>query len=250
MKKKKRKYVKAISIAVFLILCAYILITFLYTPFEKSYTVEVQSSEKMIALTFDDGPGKYTGELLEGLKEENIKATFFLLGKHIDGYEEIVKQMQNDGHLIGNHTYDHCTLFNTSLEDYIRELQETDEKIAAITGESTVFFRPPHGFYTGSRLNGIDKIAILWSKDPADWKHQDADYVYEYLMKNAADGRIILLHDTKPTTVEGVLRAIKDLKEQGYEFVRVDELLCRNGDGLAPGIAYRSCKNNGSPIYF
>ena len=248
-----RKKKKRIRLAVFVILLTvifYVLATFLTTPFEKNYTVSVENSEKMIALTFDDGPGPYTEKLLDGLKREDVKATFFLLGKHIDGYEAEVKRMKSDGHLIGNHTYNHITLFNSSVEEYIGELEKTDEKIFDIIGEKTLFFRPPHGFYTGARLNRINKIAILWQDDTIDWKHKDADYVYNYLLKYAKDGKIFLLHDTKPTTVEGVLRAIGELKARGYKFVRADELLCRNGDSLAPGLAYRACSYKGSPIYF
>ncbi len=246
----KKRHTKAIVIAIVLSICAYVLVPFVTTPFEKNYTIEVENQDRMIALTFDDGPGDYTMQLLNGLNAEGIKASFFLLGKKIEGKEDVVKKMQSDGHLIGNHTYTHCTLFNTSAENYINELYQTDDEIERVTGEKPEFFRPPHGFCTGRKLNKIDKKAVLWSNDPADWKHQDAEYVYNYLMKNAEDGKIFLLHDTKQTTVEGVLNAISDLKEQGYSFVRVDELLCRNGDYLASGLAYRSCKYDKSPTYF
>ena len=248
--KKLKKYVKPIAIILLLVVAFYVLVPFVTTPYEKDYYIEVENTEKMIALTFDDGPSDYTMDLLDGLKEHNIKVSFFLLGRKIAGNEAIVKRMQMDGHLIGNHTYTHCTLFNTSVSGYKAELMKTDEEIFRVTGEHAEFFRPPHGYYTGNRLNKIDKMAVLWSNDPADWKHEDANYVYSYLMKHAADGKIILMHDTRKTTVEGVLRAVKDLKEQGYNFVRADELLCRNGDSLAAGLAYRGCKNGKSPVYF
>ena len=199
----KKRHTKAIVIAIVLSICAYVLVPFVTTPFEKNYTIEVENQDRMIALTFDDGPGDYTMQLLNGLNAEGIKASFFLLGKKIEGKEDVVKKMQSDGHLIGNHTYTHCTLFNTSAENYINELYQTDDEIERVTGEKTEFFRPPHGFYTGRKLNKIDKKAVLWSNDPADWKHQDAEYVYNYLIQNAEDGKIFLLHDTKQTTVEG-----------------------------------------------
>ena len=243
MKKSKKRIVRYISVALTVVLILCVLVPFVTTPFDKAYAVRVENEDKMIALTFDDGPGAYTSALLDGLREENAKASFFLLGKKIAGNEDVLLKMQQGGHLIGNHTYTHCTLFNTSVHDYKAELQHTNDEIMRAIGQETKFFRPPHGFYTGNRLNQIDMIAVLWSNDPADWKHEDADYVYNYLMTHAADGKIILLHDTRQTTVEGALRAVKELTEQGYKFVRVDELLCRNGDSLAPGLAYRSCKN-------
>jgi peptidoglycan/xylan/chitin deacetylase (PgdA/CDA1 family) len=249
-KKPKSKYVKRILSVIAIALCLLVIIPCKTTPYEKSYNVSVQSSSKMIALTFDDGPSQYTPQLLDALENYNAKASFFLLGKKVDGNEDTIKRMQNDGYLICNHTYTHCTLFNTAISNYIEEINDTDDKIFEITGEKTEFFRPPHGYYLGLQLNKIDKIAVLWSNDPADWKHLDADYVYNYLIENADDGKIFLLHDTKQTTVEGVIRAIKDLQEEGYEFVRVDELLCRNGDSLSAGLAYRGCKDKKSPTYF
>ena len=94
----------------------------------------------------------------------------------------------------------------------------------------------------------MDMIAVKWTNDSIDWKHQDEDYVYNYIVNKAHDGEILLLHDTKQTTVKAALRAIDTLQSQGYSFVRVDELLCRNGDKLAPGIAYRGCKMNKKPL--
>ena len=142
----KKRHTKAIVIAIVLSICAYVLVPFVTTPFEKNYTIEVENQDRMIALTFDDGPGDYTMQLLNGLNAEGIKASFFLLGKKIEGKEDVVKKMQSDGHLIGNHTYTHCTLFNTSAENYINELYQTDDEIERVTGEKPEFFRPPHGF--------------------------------------------------------------------------------------------------------
>ena len=97
----KKRHTKAIVIAIVLSICAYVLVPFVTTPFEKNYTIEVENQDRMIALTFDDGPGDYTMQLLNGLNAEGIKASFFLLGKKIEGKEDVVKKMQSDGHLIG-----------------------------------------------------------------------------------------------------------------------------------------------------
>lgn len=205
----------------------------------------------MLALTFDDGPDIYTKALLDGLRERDVKASFFVLGKKAEKNKALIEQMKADGHLIGNHTYSHIDFLKSGKSKIRDELDKTDEIIEEITGEKTVFYRPPYGHYLGATLNCVDnKIAVLWSRDPADWKYKDEDYVYHYILDHARDGAIFLLHDTKKTTVNAVLKAVDVLVEKGYMFVRADELLCRNHDSLAPGLAYHGCKNQHSPIYF
>ena len=130
------------------------------------------------------------------------------------------------------------------------EIDHTNELIESITGERPRFLRPPYGYYTGAMLNKIDSIAVLWSSSPRDWVHIDEEYIYSWFLEHARDGDIVLLHDTKDATVPAVLRAIDTLTEQGFEFVRVDELLCRNGDKLAPGLAYRFCPCDSRAWYF
>lgn len=225
------------------------------TPFVTSshgyiYSAPLSSAQKAIALTFDDGPGEYTEKLLDGLKKENAKASFFLLGKQAEKHPETIERIYNDGHLIGNHTYSHTSLFETNTKNFIHDLKKSEDIIKNITGNDVLFFRPPHGFYTGRRLNKIDRIAIPWSNDPADWKNTNSDYVCSYLLDHAEDGKIFLLHDTKESTVDGVLKAIPLLKKQGFEFLRADELLCRNGNALRCGLAYRMCKKERKPLYF
>lgn len=218
---KKRLF--AASAGIIAVILVFGLVSFLLTPYAKTYSAEhVSQSKKQIALTFDDGPGKHTQQLLDGLRERNVKASFFLMGSKVEKRPEIVKTMHDDGHLIGCHTWSHISFFEHTDEEIAEEIDRTNKLIESITGEYPRFLRPPYGYYTGAMLNKIDSIAILWSASPRDWD-------------------IILLHDTKDATVPAVLRAIDTLTEQGFEFVRVDELLCRNGDKLAPGLAYRFC---------
>lgn len=140
-------------------------------------------------------------------------------------YSDIINRMYADGHLIGNHTYYHNSLFEISVDEFNLELEKTDSELEAIIGTDTEFFRPLHGWYISCKLKKIDKIPVLWTNDPADWKYQNEEYVYKYLLLAAHNNAVILLHDTKETTVNAVLRAIPVLQERGYEFVRVDEII-------------------------
>lgn len=249
MKKKTKKILTAV-IFTLLIFAAAAIISLRTSPYDKDYAAEsISDSKKQIALTFDDGPGKHTQELLDGLRERDVKVSFFLMGKKIGKYPDLVQQMAADGHLVGTHTYNHINFFKSSMEDIHAELDSTNELIYELTGQYPEFFRPPYGYYLPTQLNRIDQIAILWSDTPRDWVNIDEDYICDYLVQNAKDGQIILLHDTKDATVPAVLRAIDILMDEGYEFVRVDQLLCRNGDMLAPGLAYRSCQFGRRPWY-
>ena len=218
---------------------------------EKFYFNSTQeNTDKMIALTFDDGPGPYTDELLDGLEKLNAKASFFLVGEKIKSYPDTVAKITGNGHLVGNHTYSHIKLTALSPDEIKKEIDKTNEEIKAITGEAPKFFRPPFGRYNSDTLNYVDMISVRWSKDTIDWKYEDEERLYRYLIKNAGDGEIFLMHDVEKTTVKGVLRAIETLQKQGYKFVRADELLCRNGDGLLKGIGYRKCEKDKPPVHF
>lgn len=218
---------------------------------EKFYFNPAQkNTDKMIALTFDDGPGPYTDELIDGLEKLNAKASFFLVGEKIKSYPDTVAKIARNGHLVGNHTYSHIKLTALSPDEIKKEIDKTNEEIKAITGEALQFFRPPFGRYNSDTLNYVDMISVRWSKDTIDWKYEDEEKLYRYLIKNAGDGEIFLMHDVEKTTVKGVLRAIETLQKQGYKFVRADELLCRNGDGLLKGIGYRKCEKDKPPVNF
>lgn len=249
LKQKLKKSVALSFLAVFVLV---FILSFCITPYAPIYKSEGNASgDKMISLTFDDGPSDYTQKLLDGLRERNIHASFFVLGKKLDDKADILKQMNQDGHLIANHTYSHIDFLKSSQGTIRKELDETNEKIKLITGEDTLFYRPPYGHYLGTTLNCVDDmIAVSWSNDPADWKHMDYDYVYNYIINKAKDGAIILLHDTKETTVDAVLDAVDKLIDEGFTFARVDELLCRNGDSLSPAVAYHGCKKGKKPVRF
>lgn len=250
MNMKKAKKIILLSALVLSALIVFLIICLLTTPYDKTYYAENTSeSHKQIAITFDDGPGKYTQELLDGLRERDVKVSFFLMGRKAEKHPELVETMYADGHLIGCHTYSHINFFKSSSAVIADEIERTNKIIEDITGEEPQFYRPPYGYYTPFQLNNIDRIAVLWSSTPRDWVNIDEDYICDYIVEHAKDGQIILVHDTKDATVPAVLRAIDILRDEGYDFVRVDELLCRNGDKLAPGLAYRFCAD-GKRIWF
>lgn len=206
--------------------------------------------EKAIALTFDDGPSGYTEMLLDGLSEYNAKATFFVIGSKAEKKPDIVMRASDEGHLIGNHTYSHPRLTLKSPEKAKEDIDKSSEVIKSITGSKPFFVRVPYGDVTAYQLKYFNSFFVGWSDNIFDWDEKSEDVIYERIMKKAEDGAIILLHDTNEVTVKAVLRAIPELQAQGYEFVRVDDLLTRNGDKLAKGIQYRKCKNGKSPIAY
>lgn len=183
-------------------------------------------SAPVVALTFDDGPHRaYTELLLDGLKERGIKATFFLIGVNVEGHEEIVERMAEEGHLIGSHTYNHVQLTKLSDEKACEEIETTNAMLEEICGQEIHYIRPPFGSWP-ERLDCLMNMeVVLWSVDPLDWKVQNTDAVVRAVVSKAKDGDIILLHDVYKTSVEAAFQIIDTLTERGYEFVRVDELL-------------------------
>lgn len=196
----------------------------------KKYPVPAVSDKvqeaKKVALTFDDGPHqKYTKLLLDGLRERNVKATFFLIGESIQGKEELVEQMKEDGHLIGNHTYTHIQLSKVRTDDACAEIWKTNTAIYDITEEIPCFIRPPFGEWNEELSCAVDMNVVLWDIDPQDWKYKDTKRVRDYVVKNVSDGDIILLHDVYKTSVEAALQIVDILTEEGYEFVTAEELI-------------------------
>lgn len=186
---------------------------------------EVYTYENVVALTFDDGPGQSTEKLLDGLKERNVKATFFLVGENIEGNEEIVKRMYDEGHLIGNHTFSHVQLTAVSEGKALEEVNETNEAIKAITGVRPYYIRPPYGMLSSCMAEEIDMQCVLWTVDPEDWNTSDCGAVVRHVVKNAKNGDIILMHDIFDSSVTAALEIVDRLKEHGYVFVTADQLI-------------------------
>ena len=181
---------------------------------------------KYVALTFDDGPNsRYTKPLLDGLRERGIRASFFLVGECIDGKEDLVKQMAEDGHLIGVHCMTHKDLTKEPLSDAKKEICETGEKIRAVTGVMPEYVRPPYGSWKAKLEEAVDMIPVFWDVDSIDWRLKNTEKVTAKVLKDTEDGDIILMHDEFRTSVEAALRIIDNLTAKGYTFVTVDELM-------------------------
>ena len=201
-----------------------------HTDIEKIFSLPVLSKTtcppKYIALTFDDGPSsKCTPVLLDGLKERGVHATFFLMGKNIEGKEDIVKRMSEEGHLIGNHSYEHIQLTKAGPKAVCEAVEHTQEQIETITGKRPEYIRPPYGDWNEELEEEIGMTPVLWSVDSLDWKLKDTGKILRRVLKDVKDGDIILLHDIFPSSVEAALELIDILQKEGYVFVTADELL-------------------------
>lgn len=181
---------------------------------------------KKVAITFDDGPHpRYTKALLKGLKERGVAATFFVTGSNAEKYPELVKQMAEDGHLVGNHTYSHIQLTKNNKEQFKEELVHTNKAIEEILGYGTDFVRPPYGCWDKSLEEELNMFPVLWTIDPKDWNRRNASGITKSVIKKAEENDIILLHDSFQTSVEAALQIVDTLKEEGYKFVTVDEII-------------------------
>ncbi len=190
---------------------------------------EISSKERpKIALTFDDGPNAvHTPVLLDGLKERDVKATFFLIGKNIEAGNnaEIVKRELEEGHLIGNHTYNHVEITRVSNDTAYQEIKKTNDIITAITGEPVEYMRPPFGLWQKDLEQRIHVLPVLWTVDPLDWATENVDEIVNKVVTDVEENDIILLHDCYKSSVKAALRIVDLLEAEGYQFVTVDELL-------------------------
>ena len=188
--------------------------------------MEQSQAHPEVALTFDDGPSpKYTPLLLDGLKERNVRATFFLLGKNVKENQELVQRMQAEGHLLGNHTYNHVQLNKIPETTARQEILKTNNEIYEATGKYPEYMRPPYGAWKKNMELCVEMLPVFWDIDTLDWKSQNVDAILKAAGEEPEDGSIILMHDEYQTSVEAALLLIDRLKEKGYEFVTVDEVI-------------------------
>jgi peptidoglycan/xylan/chitin deacetylase (PgdA/CDA1 family) len=181
---------------------------------------------KKVALTFDDGPHPvYTPKLLDELRTRNIKATFFVTGENAALNPDIIKQMHEDGHLIGNHTYSHIQLTSSNRDKFREELVKTNTLIYELTGDEVQYVRPPYGSWDKKLDTELNMFPVLWNVDPLDWSTHNSSVVASRILKNVSENDIILMHDYYDTSVEAAIMVVDELTRQGYEFVTVDRIL-------------------------
>ena len=149
----------------------------------------------------------------------------FSYGENIRGNEEIVTQMQRDGHLIGNHTYDHVQLDKLPNDQACQQIIKTNNEIYEITGEYPMYLRPPYGAWPKDLELCVTMLPVFWDVDTLDWKSKNVQSVENIVQREVKDGSIILMHDSFPSSVEAALQIADMLTEQGYDLVTVDELL-------------------------
>ncbi len=199
----------------------------------------VKTKQKIVALTFDDGPSpEWTPKILDELKEANIKATFFMIGHHVKKYPDIARRVAAEGHTIGNHTYAHSMILYYTPEEVEEEIKYTELIIKEVTGQKTKYFRPPKAWIMNSmkeKVKAMGYEVILWSLNSKDWVTFNHRYIVKLLSLRVRSGDILLFHDSgnvvsteggdRAQTVASIPLLAKRLRQKGFEFVSIEEML-------------------------
>ena len=200
---------------------------------------DIDPSRPMAAITFDDGPGAHTARVLDILEKYNVKATFFVQGKNVAPYRDVVARAVSLGSEIGNHTWSHVNLSSSSYGTISQQISATNTAVYNATGVYPKVYRPPYGSYNNYVLNAIGMPAIMWSVDTLDWKTRNASKTLASVQKDTTDGGIILMHDIHSPTADAVEPVVKHLLMKGYQLVTVSELISYRSSGAVSGRAYR-----------
>ena len=204
------------------------------------YTKEEETT-MTVALTFDDGPNPtYTPELLDGLKERGVHATFFLIGSQVEEYPELARRIAEEGHQIGNHTYDHANLQELTEWEAKQDLKKNDGVLQEIIGEGIYWIRPPYGCVGEKEQRCADVPFVKWSVDTEDWKVKDSARIISRVVGKVKDGDVVLMHELYGTTATAVETIVPTLVSQGFQLVTVSELAKFRGYELVPGQIYYS----------
>ncbi|CZR98109.1 MULTISPECIES: polysaccharide deacetylase family protein [Clostridioides] len=192
--------------------------------------------EKVIALTFDDGPDEvFTPQVLDILKKNDVKATFFVVGEKVEYNKKLLKRQYDEGHEIGNHTFTHINVAKNSYGKVEKEITDTQNAVKNVIGVEPKIFRPPYRAMSKSVCDIIVSKRmniILWSNlDPRDWSNPGVGSIINTILTKVQNGNIILLHDynnkrnDKSQTIQALEVVIPKLKEKGYKFVTISELI-------------------------
>jgi peptidoglycan/xylan/chitin deacetylase (PgdA/CDA1 family) len=194
--------------------------------YQNKKTADQMDTIKKVALTFDDGPHpEFTPQMLDVLKEKNVKATFFLLGEEVEKYPDLVKRIQAEGHTIGNHSYQHENLKQLSDDKACAQVDRTNQLIYDITGAYPMYLRPPFGEWKNGLECKTVMIEVFWNVDPKDWSIQNHAEIVKRVVTKVEENDIILMHDGYATSVSAAQEIIDNLRAERFEFVTVDDLI-------------------------
>ena len=198
--------------------------------FNEDGSYDPSKVRPMLALTFDDGPGQYTDELLDCLEQNNAHATFFMLGQNVSAYPDAPKRMLELGCEIGSHSWDHTQLTTIDLDAVAKQFSDTDDALIQACGQAASVARAPYGDGNSDIYNTVNKPFFMWSLDTEDWKLLDADADYSAVMNgDLTDGTIILMHDIHEPSVQAAIKMIPELVAKGYKLMTVSELAAAKG---------------------
>ena len=202
-------------------------------------TKRILEGKKLVALTFDDGPSSATTPaLLDLLYQEDVPATFFMLGNMARNNPDLVRRVESEGHVVASHTMYHQNLIRISASAAQSDINEAKEVFEDILGHGPSLTRPPYGNFNSTVRSSVGTPMILWSVDTLDWKNQSTEPIIQTALSQVQDGAIILMHDIYPTTVEAVPVLIQTLRDSDYEFVTIPELTKIRDIDLEDGAAY------------
>lgn len=190
----------------------------------ETTTKIIDPNQKSVALTFDDGPSVYTEELLNILKKYDASGTFFVIGNKVEIYSDTMRRMVQEGNEIGNHSYNHKWLTKVSDQEFLNQINQTQQIVKKVTGFTPRLMRPTYGAVNQSLRKRSQLKIVMWDVDTRDWESHNIDRILKKTVQNTKDGSIILMHDTKKQTVTILEKLLKQLKEEGYQFVTVSEL--------------------------
>ena len=211
-----------------------------------SFSAFAQENTKLVALTFDDGPGPYTEELLDGLAARGAKATFFTVGNRAAASPDILNRIVSEGHQLASHSYNHADLSRQTPAGIQYQIGITNQILADAAGDDSYAVRPPYGAVDADVKAYAGVPLIMWSVDPLDWKYRNTQTVTNNVLSRVQDGDIILLHDIHHASVYAAFNIVDALQAKGYEFVTVYELLLRRGVDIVDGKVYYSARPNGT----
>lgn len=208
---------------------------------EQALARGIDPNKPMIALTFDDGPQPGTTEVLAVLKQYGALATFFILGKNIEGNEEILRETAEAGHELGVHSWYHSDFTKISQSAVGSQVKRTMDTVLEMTGREISLVRPPFGALNRLArrpLTGMGLPVILWNVDSLDWKTRSAKSTAKNLLQKAAPGAIVLMHDVWLSTAEALKTALPELLSRGYQLVTVSEMMSFRKEPLTAGNEY------------